>query len=40
MWPVEEAPDGSAWASALLLLALGLLAVVPTGARETPDESE
>jgi hypothetical protein len=40
MWPVEEAPDDSARLSALLLLGLGLLAVVPTGARETPGEAE
>jgi hypothetical protein len=40
MWPVEDAPDGSARASALLLLAVGLLAIVPTGARETPGEAE
>jgi hypothetical protein len=40
MWPTENAPDGSAWVSALLLLAIGLLAIVPTGARETPGEAE
>jgi hypothetical protein len=40
MWTVEDAPDGSAWVSALLLLAVGLLVVAPTGARETPGEAE
>jgi hypothetical protein len=40
MWPTENAPDGSAWVSALLLLAIGLLIIVSTGARETPGEAE
>jgi hypothetical protein len=40
MWPTEDAPDGSAWVSALLLLAIGLLLILPAGARESPSEAE
>jgi len=38
MWPAEDATDGSAWVSALLLLALGLAAIAVWGARDEPGE--
>lgn len=40
MWPAHHAPDGSAWVSGLILLAIGLLVIAPVGARETPGEAE
>jgi hypothetical protein len=39
LWPAQDTLDGSAWASALVLLGLGLVAIVPDGARESPGEA-
>jgi hypothetical protein len=40
LWPAQDTADGSAWASALVLLGLGLVVIVPSGAREAPGEVE